>query len=115
MIQREISGPQGRFERGGGMGYRDVRPLSFRFAELLGSQFSGLVLAAVAVAAYLYPAALDLLVPASVAYAIWVMRRHVKLPLRLPQSAGQLDWNYPSPKDRTPRMAAAASTLAPTR
>ena len=111
MIQREISGPQGRFERGGGMGYRDVRPLTVRLAELLGSQFSGLLLGVTAAGAFFFPAALDLLVPTSIAYAAWVMRRHVMLPLRLPQSAGQLDWNYPSPKDRSPRMAAGSLYL----
>ena len=81
MIQREISGPQSQFERGGGMGYRDVRPLTVRLAELLGSQFSGLLLGVTAAGAFFFPAALDLLVPTSIAYAAWVMRRHVMLPV----------------------------------
>ena len=111
MIQREISGPQNQFERGGGMGYRDVRPLTVRLAELLGSQFSGLALGAAAGVSYVYPAAIDLLVPASLAYAGWVMRRRIKLPLRLPRSANCLDWNYPSPVDRKPQRAAGSIFL----
>ncbi|TPG55942.1 conjugal transfer protein TraG [Roseomonas nepalensis] len=111
MIRREISGPQNQFERGGGMGYRDVRPLTVRLAELLGSQFSGLALGTAAGVAYFYPAAIDLLVPASLAYAGWVMRRRVKLPLRLPRSANCLDWNYPSPVDRKPQQAAGSIFL----
>ena len=111
MIQREISGPQSQFERGGGMGYRDVRPFTVRLADLLGSQFSGLLLGTTAAVAFLYPAAIDLLVPGSLAYAAWVMRRRVRLPLRLPRSAAQPDWNYPSPKDRRPRMAAGSLYL----
>ena len=111
MIQREISGPQSQFERGGGMGYRDVRPFTVRLADLLGSQFSGLLLSTTAAVAFLYPAAIDLLVPGSLAYAAWVMRRRIRLPLRLPRSAAQPDWNYPSPKDRRPRMAAGSLYL----
>ncbi|WP_338929238.1 type IV secretion system DNA-binding domain-containing protein (plasmid) [Roseomonas mucosa] len=111
MIQREISGPQQRFERGGGMGYRDVRPFTVRLGELLGSQFSGLVLAASAGVAFIRPETIDLVLPASVAYAAWVMRRRVKLPLRLPRSAERPDWNSPSPVDRRPQQAAGSIFL----
>ena len=111
MIQREISGPQNQFERGSGMGYRDVRPFTVRLAELLGSQFSGLALASAAGVSFFYPAVIDLLLPTAALYAAWVMRRRVKLPLRLPRSADQLDWNYPSPVDRRPQRAAGSIFL----
>ncbi|MFK4046190.1 type IV secretory system conjugative DNA transfer family protein [Roseomonas mucosa] len=111
MIQREISGPQNQFERGSGMGYRDVRPFTVRLAELLGSQFSGLALAAAAGVSFFYPASIDFLLPTAAIYAAWVMRRRVKLPLRLPRSADQPDWNYPSPVDRKPQRAAGSIFL----
>ena len=108
MIRREVSGPQGQFERGSGTGYRDVRPLTTRIAETLRSEFAGLVLAAAAGVSWFYPVAIDLLVPASLAYTAWVMTARAKLPLRLPRSADCLDWNHPSPVDRKPQRAAGS-------
>jgi intracellular multiplication protein IcmO len=111
MIPREISGPQAQYERHAGQSFRDVRPVTKRLAETLGSAFSGIVLLGTAAASFAFPALIDLTVPGSILYATWVMARRVKLPLRLPRSAEQLDWNYPSPVDRKPRMAAGSIYL----
>src|SRR5580700_303758 len=103
MIPRQIVGPQEKFERSGAQSLRDIRPLTTRFSEALAAQVSGFVLAAAAGLVVLMPGTVDLLVPASCCYALWVLTRRVKLPLRLPQSAGCRDWNYPDPATRRPR------------
>ncbi len=111
MIQREIIGPQERFERGGALRLRDIRPWTTRLWSALMSEASGLVLSAGAVAMYVEPALVDLIVPASFLYAAVVLTRRVTLPMRLPQSAKIRDWNYPDPAARRPRMAAGTIYL----
>jgi intracellular multiplication protein IcmO len=111
MIPRQIVGPQEKFERSGAQSLRDIRPLTTRFSEALAAQVSGFVLAAAAGLVVLMPGTVDLLVPASCCYALWVLTRRVKLPLRLPQSAGCRDWNYPDPATRRPRKAAGSIYL----
>ncbi len=111
MIRREISGPQSQFERHAGQSFRDVRPFTVRLVELLGSSFSGILLAGTAAASFAFPAVIDLTVPGALLFTTWVMCRRLKLPLRLPRSAERLDWNYPSPVDRKPRMAAGSIYL----
>jgi intracellular multiplication protein IcmO len=111
MIPRQIVGPQEKFERSGAQSLRDIRPLTTRFSEALAAQVSGFVLAAAAGLVVLMPGTVDLLVPASCCYALWVLTRRVMLPLRLPQSAGCRDWNYPDPATRRPRKAAGSIYL----
>jgi intracellular multiplication protein IcmO len=111
MIPREILGPQERFERSGAQSLRDIRALSTRLGEALASQASGFVLAGMAGLTLIAPETVDLLVPASCAYALWVMTRRMRLPLRLPQSAARRDWNYPEPGTRRPRRAAGSIYL----
>ena len=106
MIQREIQGPQERFERTGVEGLRDVRPFTTKLAENLRSSASALILAGAAGATFFYPALLDLTLPASLAYATWVLTRRADAPVRLPRSAMCLDYNYPDPGTRRARMAA---------
>ena len=106
MIRREILGPQERFERTGVEGLRDVRPFTTRLAEGLRSSASSLVLAGAAGATFFYPACLDLTLPASLLYAGWVLTRRATAPIRLPRSAGCLDYGYPDPGTRRARMAA---------
>ena len=111
MIQREILGPQERFERSGTQGLRDVRSFTTRFVEGLKSSASALVLAGMAGATFFYPACLDLTLPVSLLYATWVLTRRSTLPIRLPRSAGVLDYNYPDPATRRARMAAGSIFL----
>ncbi|WP_145144342.1 type IV secretory system conjugative DNA transfer family protein [Roseomonas gilardii] len=111
MIQREILGPQERFERSGTQGLRDVRPFTARFVEGLKSSASALVLAGLAGATFFYPASLDLTLPASMLYATWVLSQRAILPIRLPRSAGVRDYNYPDPGTRRARMAAGSIFL----
>ncbi|WP_166144102.1 type IV secretory system conjugative DNA transfer family protein [Methylosinus sp. RM1] len=106
MIPREISGPQERFERSGAQALRDLRPMSTRVWGSLMSEFSGAMLSVGAGLMLLEPASVDLIVPAAIGYAALVLTRRVELPMRLPESAGVADWNYPDPKNRAPRMAA---------
>ncbi len=106
MIRREILGPQERFERTGVEGLRDVRPFTTKLAEGLRSSASSLVLAGAAGATFFYPACLDLTLPASLLYAGWVLTRRATAPIRLPRSAGCLDYGYPDPGTRRARMAA---------
>ncbi|MBB4200237.1 conjugal transfer protein TraG [Rhodoblastus sphagnicola] len=111
MLQREIVGPQERFEVSSSRLRRDVRPLTTRMAEFLLSEASGLVLSLAAGAMVIEPALVNLLAPASVIYAIMVLKRKLTLPLRLPMSARTKDYNYPSPADRSPRRAAGTIYL----
>jgi hypothetical protein len=62
-------------------------------------------------AMFVEPALVNLVAPGSLLYAGLVMSRRVTLPLRLPQTAGIRDWNYPSPVGRRPRMAAGSIHL----
>jgi hypothetical protein len=111
MTQREIVGPQERFERSGAQRLRDIRPITTRLWSAMMSEFSGVVLAGGAMAMFVEPALVNLVAPASLLYAGLVLSRRVTLPLRLPQTAGIRDWNYPSPVGRRPRMAAGSIYL----
>ncbi|MGI4794304.1 MAG: hypothetical protein ACRYG8_09535, partial [Janthinobacterium lividum] len=108
MIQREITGPQERFEQKAGAVYRDVRPTTTKILDELKTSGSGLVLLGAAGATWWWPVLVDLTVPASMFYAAWVLTRRVKLPLHLPLSAKRRDYNNPDPKDRKPRQAAGS-------
>src|SRR5271166_4003153 len=111
MTQREIVGPQERFERSGAQRLRDIRPITTRLWSAMMSEFSGVVLAGGAMAMFVEPALVNFAAPASLLYAGLVMSRRVMLPLRLPQTAGIRDWNYRSPVGRRPRMAAGSIYL----
>src|SRR5271157_5611331 len=111
MTQREIVGPQERFERSGAQRLRDIRPITTRLWSAMMSEFSGMVLAGGAMAMFVEPALVNFVAPASLLYAGLVLSRRVTLPLRLPQTAGIRDWNYPSPVGRRPRMAAGSIYL----
>src|SRR5271165_6933324 len=111
MTKREIRGPQERFERSGAQRLRDTRPITTRMWSAMMSEFSGVILAGGAMAMFVEPALVNVVVPASLLYAVIVMSRRVTLPLRLPQTAGIRDWNYPSPAGRRPRMAAGSIYL----
>jgi intracellular multiplication protein IcmO len=111
MTQREIVGPQERFERSGAQRLRDIRPVTTRLWSAMMSEFSGLILAGGAMAMFVEPALVNLVAPGSLLYAGLVMSRRVTLPLRLPQTAGIRDWNYPSPVGRRPRLAAGSIYL----
>jgi hypothetical protein len=102
MTPREIVGPQERFERSGAQRLRDIRPITTRLWSAMMSEFSGLILAGGAMAMFAEPALVNFVAPGSLLYAGLVMSRRVTLPLRLPQTAGIRDWNYPSPVGRRP-------------
>ena len=104
-ITRQIVGPQERYERSGAQSLRDIRPLATRLSEGLRSSASGLVLGVAAVATFLEPAIVDLAVPASALYALWVLTRRVELPMRLPRSAACPDYSNPTPGSRKPKPA----------
>ncbi len=105
MTQREIVGPQQRFERSGAQRLRDIRPITTRLWSAMMSEFSGVMLASGAMLMFVEPALVNIVTPASVLYAGLVLTRRVTLPLRLPRTARMRDWNHPSPKGRRPRMA----------
>jgi len=111
VIQRDIKGPQERFERSGAQRLRDIRPLTTRLWSGLMSDASALLLAGGAGAMFVEPALVDLIAPTSLLYATLVLTRRVTLPMRLPRSAGIKDWNYPDPALRRPRMAAGTIYL----
>jgi intracellular multiplication protein IcmO len=97
---RKIVGPQDHFERSGVQSLRDIRPFTTRLSEGLKSSASGIVLAVAAGVTFFEPAVLDLTVPLSMLYALWVLTRPVKLPMRKPRSAGGVDIGNPMPGTR---------------
>lgn len=104
-IARKIVGPQEQFERSGAQSLRDIRPFTTRLSEGLRSSASGLVLGIAAGITWFEPAIIDVTVPLSALYAAWVLTRSPKLPMRLPKSAGRLDYSSPQPGSRKPRPA----------
>ena len=108
MIPRQILGPQEQFERTGAQSLRDIRPFTVRLSEALRSSASGLVLGMAAVGCFFEPAAIDIVVPASITYAAWVLTRRVTLPMRLPRSSGLPDYSNPTPGSRKPKTAAGS-------
>jgi intracellular multiplication protein IcmO len=107
VVARKILGPQEQFERTGAQGMRDVRPFTTRLSEGLRSSASGLVLSILAGVTYFEPAALDVTVPLSALYALWVLTRPVKLPGRVPGTATCLDYSNLEPGTRKPKPASA--------
>ncbi|MDE1905049.1 MAG: type IV secretion system DNA-binding domain-containing protein [Rhodospirillales bacterium] len=104
-VQREIVGPQEQFERSGAQSLRDTRPFTTRFFEGLQSSASGLVLAVAGGVTWFEPAVVNITVPFAAAYALWVLTRAPRLPLRLPWSAKRKDYGNPVPGSRKPRIA----------
>jgi len=104
-VARRIVGPQEQFERTGAQSLRDIRPFTTRLSEGLRSSASGLVLAIAAGATFFEPAVVNVTVPLSAFYALWVLTRHPKLPLRLPRTAAISDPSNPTPGSRKPRPA----------
>ena len=111
LIARRIVGPQEQFERTGGQSLRDIRPLTTRLSEGLRSSASGLVLAVAAVGTFLEPAVVNVTVPLSALYALWVLTRRPRLPMRLPRSAACPDLSDPAPGSRRPKPASGTFFL----
>ena len=104
-VARRIVGPQDQFERSGVQSLRDIRPFTTRLSEGLRSSAAGVVLAVAAGVTFFEPAVLDLTVPLSMLYAVWVLTRPVKLPMRKPRSAGGTDAGNPMPGTRKAKPA----------
>ena len=104
-VARTIVGPQEQFERAGARSLRDIRPFTTRFSEALRSSASGLVLGLAAGVTWFEPAVIDLTVPLSAFYALWVLTRAPALPMRLPKSAARPDRSNPEPGTRKARPA----------
>ena len=104
-VARQIVGPQEQFERTGAQSLRDIRPFTTRLSEGLRSSASGIVLAIAAGATFFEPAVVNLTIPLSVLYALWVLTRRPRLPLRLPRTAAMPDPSNPAPGSRKPKPA----------
>jgi intracellular multiplication protein IcmO len=104
-VARKIVGPQEQFERSGSQSLRDIRPFTSRLPEGLRSSASGLVLGLSAGITYFEPAVIDLSVPLSALYALWVLTRAPKPPFRLPKTADRPDYSSPEPGSRKPKPA----------
>jgi intracellular multiplication protein IcmO len=104
-VRRKIVGPQEQFERTGAQSLRDIRPFTTRLSEGLRSSASGLVLGIMAGATWFEPAVIDLTVPVAALYALWVLTRPPKGPMRLAKSAARPDYGNPEPGSRKPKPA----------
>ena len=95
-VARQIVGPQEQFERTGAQSLRDIRPFTTRLSEGLRSSASGIVLAIAAGTTFFEPAVVNVTIPLSVLYALWVLTRRPRLPLRLPRTAAMPRSQQPS-------------------
>ena len=106
-VERRIAGPQAQYERSGSQSLRDIRPSTTRLLQALRGPGSAALLAGAAGLTFLEPAVIDLTVPASALFALWVLTRRPVLPIRLPRSARCRDDGSPEPGTRAARMARA--------
>ena len=104
-VARKIVGPQEHYERSGAQSLRDIRPFTTRLSQGLRSSASGFVLAIAAGVTWFEPAVIDATVPLSALYALWVLTRAPKLPIRLPKSAARPDYSNPQPGTRKAKPA----------
>ena len=104
-VARKIVGPQEHYERSGAQSLRDIRPFTTRLSQGLRSSASGFVLAIAAGVTWFEPAVIDATVPLSALYAVWVLTRAPKLPIRLPKSAARPDYSNPQPGTRKAKPA----------
>lgn len=104
-VARKIVGPQEHYERSGAQSLRDIRPFTTRLSQGLRSSASGFVLAIAAGVTWFEPAVIDATVPLSTLYALWVLTRAPKLPIRLPKSAARPDYSNPQPGTRKAKPA----------
>ena len=104
-VARKIVGPQEQYERSGAQSLRDIRPFTTRLSQGLRSSASGFVLAIAASVTWFEPAVIDATVPLSALYAVWVLTRAPKLPIRLPKSAARPDYSNPQPGTRKAKPA----------
>ena len=99
-------GPQTHHEKSARDLHRDTRPWFHRLSQALrNGTAAGALLGASAAGVALVPATVELLFPAGVFYALWVLTRPVVLPLRLPMGCGLLDRTDPDPETGKPRRA----------
>lgn len=99
-------GPQTHHEKSARDLHRDTRPWFHRLSQALRSgTVAGALLGTAAAGVVLAPATVELLFPAGVLYALWVMTRAVVLPLRPPMRSGLLDVTDPDPESGRPRRA----------
>ena len=99
-------GPQIHHEKSARDLHRDTRPWFQRLSQALrNSTVAGALLGTCAAGVALVPATVELLLPAGVFYALWVLTRPVVLPLRLPMGCGLPDRTDPDPETGKPRRA----------
>ncbi len=103
---RDTFGPQTHHETSARDLHWDIRPWFQRLSQALqNSTVAGVLLGTCAAGVALVPATVELLVPAGVFYAAWVMTRPVVMPLRPPMRSGLVDVTDPDPETGKPRTA----------
>jgi len=103
---RDTFGPQTHHEKSARDLHRDTRPWFQRLSQALqNGTAAGALLGASAAGITLVPATIELLFPAAVFYALWVMTRPVVMPLRPPMRSGLIDVTDPDPETGKPRTA----------
>jgi len=105
-MMRDTFGPQTHHEKSARDLHRDTRPWFQRLSQALqNGTAAGALLGASAAGIILVPALVELLFPAALFYALWVMTRPVVMPLRPPMLSGLLDVTDPDPDTGKPRPA----------
>jgi len=111
---RDTFGPQTHHEKSARDLHRDTRPWFQRFSQALqNSTVAGVLLGTCAAGVALVPATVELLFPAAVFYAAWVMTRPVVMPLRPPMRSGLLDVTDPDPEPASRASRRGSTTSAP--
>ena len=105
-VARQIVGPQEQFERTGAQSLRDIRPVHHAAVRRsCAAPRPGIVLAICAGATFFEPAFVDVTVPLSALYALWVLTRRRGCRCACPASAACPDPSNPTPGSRKPKPA----------
>jgi intracellular multiplication protein IcmO len=111
MSKRIVIGPDNNTERTGAQLYRDVRPGSTRFLDLVRTAFGGFLIIGLGFIGVIEPASLNLVLLGSLGIALYTLSGAVVLPFRLPVHSKLKDRNHPLPGSRKPRPAAGTYYL----
>src|SRR4051794_15396312 len=101
-----LRGLEQRHEQDPGMLLRDTRPLGKRIVDFFHDPGAvAIVLAAFAASCLVIPGIADLLAIIGIGCFIYAYTRKSKLPYRMPQYSGMLDYNDPVPGSQKPQKA----------
>ena len=101
-----LRGVEERQEQDPGMLLRDTRTNGQKIYDFFQEKLNvGVTLLVMAIASFVFPQTVDLAFFIGVGFFIYALTRKAKLPFRMPQHSGVLDYNDLSPGNNKPRKA----------